>query len=475
MVTVPNYQSIEAVPLSSPAEVSGLPLWTGTGRDLRWTLDLDRLRTLLRPDTRAVVVNFPNNPTGFVPDRDTFIALAAMCHQRGIVLVSDEVYRGIEVDPGATLPPAADLTPSAVSVNVMSKSYGLPGLRVGWVACQDRGLLDRLERRKHYTSICNSGVTEHLATLALGVGPAIHDRNRAIVTRNIALVRDFFAGYPELFEFEAPMGGCVSFPRYVGADGPESFARRAVEEAGVLTLPSSIYASPLATVPSDRIRIGFGRTSLPATIEALRVHLDSMAPSAAPRPAPGASTRHTSAGHRGQRVTPGSASLPTSTNRHTGASASAATASNTSTAVANVPGSLRRSRAQPDHTTTSPRSPSGGAGSRSRRHSSSASQFGRTSPAARRPRHRPTSARPCRHVGGVEHPAPPAELAGGTGDLVGSRCVRRPADAVRAVGGEQPLDADRAGEDASSRVIAGPPPGTMRSGRRSRTGSRRGR
>lgn len=274
IVTVPNYQSIESVPLASPASVSGLPLWEGSGSELRWTLDLDRLTGLLRPDTRAVVVNFPNNPTGFVPDRATFVALARLCHERGVVLVNDEVYRGIEADPDTTLPHAADLTPSAVSVNVMSKSYGLPGLRVGWVASRDLGLLDRLERRKHYTSICNPGLTEHLATLALGVGRAIHDRNRAIVTQNVALVRDFFADYPDRFEFEAPIGGCVSFPRYLGAEGPDEFARRAVQEAGVLTLPASIYASRLAVVPDDRFRIGFGRTDLPTTLDALRSHLD---------------------------------------------------------------------------------------------------------------------------------------------------------------------------------------------------------
>jgi aspartate/methionine/tyrosine aminotransferase len=155
----------------------------------------------------------------------------------------------------------------------VSKSYGLPGLRIGWVAGQDRGLLDRLERRKHYTSICNPGLTEHLATVALGVGAALHGRNRSIVAENITGVRDFFGQYPDLFEFEAPMGGCVSFPRYLGAEGADEFARRAVEQAGVLTLPASVYASGLASVPTDRIRIGFGRTGLSTTIDALRAHL----------------------------------------------------------------------------------------------------------------------------------------------------------------------------------------------------------
>jgi aspartate/methionine/tyrosine aminotransferase len=274
VVAVPNYQSAETIPLASSASVSGLPLWQGTGADLRWTLDLDRLVSLLRPDTRLVAVNFPNNPTGFLPDRVTFVELARICHERGIVLVADEVYRGIEADPATTLPHAADLTPTAVSVNVMSKSYGLPGLRVGWVATKDRALLDRLERRKHYTSICNPGVTEHLATVALGVTDQIHARNRAIVVDNIARVRDFFADYPGLFAFEAPMGGCVAFPRYLGADGVEAFAQRAVEEAGVLTLPASIYASALASVPTDRFRIGFGRLGMPATLAALRTHLE---------------------------------------------------------------------------------------------------------------------------------------------------------------------------------------------------------
>ncbi len=220
-----------------------------------------------------VAVNFPNNPTGFVPARDTFIALAELCHERGIVLVSDEVYRGIETDPRMTLPHAADLSPSAVSINVLSKSYGLPGLRIGWVATRDRELLGRLEKCKHYTSICNPGITEHLATIAIGVGDRIHARNRAIVAENIVTVREFFADFPDLFEFESPMGGCVAFPRYLGADGPDAFATRAIEEAGVLTLPSSIYSSRLGDVPTDRIRIGFGRTSTPETIDVLRRHL----------------------------------------------------------------------------------------------------------------------------------------------------------------------------------------------------------
>jgi aspartate/methionine/tyrosine aminotransferase len=279
VVTVPNYQSIESVPIACGADVSGLALWTGRGADLRWTLDPERLVGLLRPDTRVVVVNFPNNPTGFVPPRAELEELARVCDERGIVLVSDEVFRGIEPDPGATLPQAADLSPRAVSVNVMSKSYGLPGLRVGWVACRDRDLLGRLERRKHYTSICNAGPSELIAAAALRSAAVIHARNRALVATNVALVEAFTAARPRLFQFSAPDGGCVAFPRYLGPDGVETFVRRAVEEAGILMLPASVYSSGLDTggageVPADRFRIGVGRRDLPEALEALATHLD---------------------------------------------------------------------------------------------------------------------------------------------------------------------------------------------------------
>ena len=167
VLPVPNYQAMESVPLAAGADVSGLPLWSGSGQALRWELDLDRLRSLLRPTTRVVAINFPNNPTGFAPDPATFTELVTLCDERGIRLLSDEVYRGVELDPSATLPQAADLSPSAVSVNVMSKAYGLPGLRVGWVACRDHELLDRLLRAKYYTSICNAGPSDLLATVAL--------------------------------------------------------------------------------------------------------------------------------------------------------------------------------------------------------------------------------------------------------------------------------------------------------------------
>ena len=273
IVTVPNYQSIESVPVAEGVKVDGLPLWHGEGSSLEWTLDVDRVRSLLRPSTRVVAVNFPNNPTGFVPPEGDWLELVSLCEERGIRLLSDEVYRGLELDAERRIPQAADASPTALSVNVLSKAYGLPGLRVGWVACRDRALLARLERAKHYTSICNSGPAEHLAAIALQNAERILERNRRIVADNDALVRRFTGERADLFEYRTPVGGCVAFPRYLGDDGVEELCRRAVEEHGVFLLPASIYASGLAEVPSDRFRIGIGRRGVPAALEQLDRHL----------------------------------------------------------------------------------------------------------------------------------------------------------------------------------------------------------
>jgi aspartate/methionine/tyrosine aminotransferase len=269
VITVPCYQAMETVTLSTGADVSPLPLRPENG----WALDLDELRGLLRPSTKLVAVNYPNNPTGYVPDEATFRELVALCDERGIRLFSDEVYRGIEVDPSRTITQAADLSETAISLNVMSKSYGLPGLRVGWLACRDRALLERMEKRKHYTTICNPGPSEYLAAVALRHREPIWERNRGIVAANRPLLADFFGRWEDLFDWEPPVGGCVCFPRYKGGD-VEDFCRRLLHAEGVLVLPASMYYSEIAEVPADRFRVGIGRLGLDEGVAAFERFLN---------------------------------------------------------------------------------------------------------------------------------------------------------------------------------------------------------
>lgn len=268
IVLTPNYQSAETVPLSICA-VTGVPLDPDAG----WDLDLDRLAAAIRPNTKLISINFPNNPTGAILTRERFDGLVALCRKHGIWLFSDEVYRGLGPDPDRHLPQAADVYERGVSLNVMSKAYGLPGLRIGWIAAQDRALLAAMERMKHYLSICNSGPSERLALIALKARQTILDRNNARVRTNLVMLEAFLAEHPGLFDWRRPDGGCVAYPRYLGGEGVEAFTHDLVETSGVLLLPASLFRSELGATPTDRFRIGYGRANMAACIDALRGHI----------------------------------------------------------------------------------------------------------------------------------------------------------------------------------------------------------
>jgi aspartate/methionine/tyrosine aminotransferase len=269
IVVVPNYQSIETIALSRCA-VSGVSL----DPQRQWTLDIDRVRAELRPNTKLIAINFPNNPTGKVLERDRFDALVDLCRSRGIWLFSDEVHRLLERDATKRLPQGADVYERGLSLGVMSKAYGLPGLRLGWIVCRDAAIRGRMERMKHYLSICSPGPSEVLAGIALGARAQIVARNLAITVQNLALLNAFFADYPDLFEWWEPEGSAVAFPRYRGADGVERFTTRLVEKAGVLLTAASLYRSELLEAPRDRFRIGYGRASLPAGLVAMRAFVE---------------------------------------------------------------------------------------------------------------------------------------------------------------------------------------------------------
>lgn len=204
-----------------------------------------------------------------------FDGLVDLCRERGLYLFSDEVYRLIERDEAIRLPQAADVYERGLSLNVMSKAYGLPGLRIGWIMTRDRGVLERMERYKHYLSICNSAPGEHLALIALKCRDRIFARNRALVKENADKLGDFFDTFPDLFEWRRPDGGCVGYPRYKGPGDTDTFCEQLVEHTGVLLLPPKIYHSELMATPQDRFRIGFGRKGIDEGLAAFRAYLQT--------------------------------------------------------------------------------------------------------------------------------------------------------------------------------------------------------
>ncbi|MCG8639471.1 MAG: aminotransferase class I/II-fold pyridoxal phosphate-dependent enzyme [Desulfobacterales bacterium] len=269
IVVVPNYQAAETLPLDICA-VTGVPLRP----DENWRLDIDDIAAAIRPNTRLVSINVPNNPTGATLPENDLNALISICRAHNLYLFSDEVYRLLELDEGKRMMQVADIYEKGISLNVMSKAYGLPGLRIGWTASQDKALLLRLERYKHYLSICNSAPSEQLALIALKNRDKILHRNRALLRKNLEELERFFSDFSDLFEWSPPDGGCIAYPRYLGPEGVEDFCRTLVDEYGVLLLPASIYRSELMDAPADRFRIGFGRRHIREGLDVMRTFLE---------------------------------------------------------------------------------------------------------------------------------------------------------------------------------------------------------
>ncbi len=268
VVVTPNYQSHETLPVAI-CEATGVPL----NPDDNWSLDIDRVADAIRPNTRLVTINFPHNPTGAILSRDRYDALIALCRKHGIYILHDEIFNGLGPTGTEHLPFIADVYERGLSLNVMSKSYGLPGLRIGWIACPDAEVLSRMERMKHYLSICNSGPSERLAKIALRNRDKVLARNCAIIDENLPKWDAFFARHPDLFDWCRPDGSCMAFPRYKGDDGVEEFTRALVEESGVLLLPSTIYSSEIGETPNDRFRLGFGRSGLDEGLATMAAHI----------------------------------------------------------------------------------------------------------------------------------------------------------------------------------------------------------
>ena len=166
--------------------------------------------------------------------------------------------------------PAASSYSRAISLGVMSKAYGMGGLRIGWIACQDKTLIAKIEKVKHYTSICNCGLAEIISLIVLRNQTFIINRNNKIVDNNLSVLDDFIKEYGNRFSWVRPQGGCVGLVKYHNSESIDCFCRCLVDQAGVLLMPASIY-----DVSSNHFRIGFGRKNMPEALDRFKEFLIS--------------------------------------------------------------------------------------------------------------------------------------------------------------------------------------------------------
>ncbi len=265
VVTWPGYQSLYEVGRAAGADVTLHELSEADG----WALDPKRMLASIRPTTRLVVVNAPHNPTGMLPTAAEWEHLTRELDARGIHLLADEVYRFLELDEADRLVAGADTFARGVSLGVMSKSFAMAGLRIGWLATRDRDLLARCATFKDYTTICSSAPAEILAIIGMRARATVLARSRRIVSSNLALLDPFFAERSDRLSWVRPRGGSIAFPRLLDPEPIEDFAARLVQTEGVLLLPGSTFG-----FPGNHFRLGFGREGLPAALDGLERFLD---------------------------------------------------------------------------------------------------------------------------------------------------------------------------------------------------------
>jgi len=263
IVETPCYESALTVARSTGAQVSE---WRRKPEN-NWAHDLAALESLIRPNTRAIYINTPHNPTGLLMPLSVLQGVLQLASRTGIYVFSDEVYRELEHDPARRLPAACDLYERAVSLGSMSKTYGLPGLRLAWLACRTPEILHKCNEFKYYTTICSSAPSEFLTELALRHREKLVERNRQIVLNNLPLLSAFLARHPKLFQWTPPNASPIGFVQYLPGGDVFSLCESLVENFGVLLLPGNVYDEP------RHIRFGYGRRNMPESLAQLETAL----------------------------------------------------------------------------------------------------------------------------------------------------------------------------------------------------------
>ncbi len=257
ITTFPGYQSLYQVASAIGCSVSK---WIP---DENLEFNIEGLKSLIEDTTKLIVINFPHNPTGATVTKDALQQLVDVAREKGITIFSDEMYRFMEYDVNDRLPSVSDLYENSISLFGLSKTFGLPGLRIGWLTTQNKKFMEQLVSFKDYTTICNNAPGEHLGIIALQNKQKLIDRSLNLIQSNLKLIESFAARHKDWFLWTTPKGGSIAFPALRIKGSVFDFCQELIENKGVMLLPHTVY-----DFDRPHVRIGFGRKNLP---EVLRV------------------------------------------------------------------------------------------------------------------------------------------------------------------------------------------------------------
>lgn len=264
IVIEPCYQSLATLPQTFGAEITAIPLKP----EKQWKLDVEEVKRAFKANTKLLVLNYPHNPTGALLEVKVLEELVELARENGTYIFCDEVYRYLEVDESQRIASIADVYEKGISLNVMTKSFGLAGLRIGWLATQETNFLKEASSYKLYTSICNSAPSEVLAIIALRAKEKILIRNREILLKNLKILDGFIHRNQKYLSWVRPQGGTMAAIKLLLPISIDVFAEDLVNREGILIMPGSVF-----DLPGNYFRIGFGRKNMPSIVERFEAYL----------------------------------------------------------------------------------------------------------------------------------------------------------------------------------------------------------
>lgn len=262
--TFPGYQSLYEVAEGIGCEVTK---WE-PNEEKRWRFDPEFLVKNIKPNTKLIVFNFPHNPTGYLPSKRDFDRIIEIAKEHNLYVFSDEMYRFLEYNPEDRLPSACEVYDKSVSLFGMSKTFGMAGVRLGWVVTKDAAVYQKMATFKDYTTICSSAPSEILSLIALRAKDKIIQRHLNRINRNLKLADTFLNNYQDLFSWIRPKAGTIAFPKLNTSEDSYKFCERVIKNAGIMLLPSTVY-----NYDSKHFRLGFGRENFPEALLAFESYI----------------------------------------------------------------------------------------------------------------------------------------------------------------------------------------------------------
>ena len=261
IVTSPAYQSLHEIAASIGSQIHH---WELRPVNDGWQLDLKFLEDHVTDKTKLIVINFPHNPTGHHISAEDQREIIRIARRRNVVLFSDEMYRGAEYRADDRLPAITDIYERGISLWGLSKSFGLPGLRIGWIAANDADFLAKCSQFRDYLTICNSAPGEILGMIAARNAESLLKRSHRILLDNLSTADTFFLRHNLDLKWLRPKAGSVAFPELRRDIPIEEFCRSLIERKNLLITPGSLFQHA-----GNHFRVGIGRADFPKALALL--------------------------------------------------------------------------------------------------------------------------------------------------------------------------------------------------------------